>query len=439
VEGPVNERLPSMGRVKATVRRALESEPRVGVRTLRALRELQSRQRLQSLRAEGAHALRAAPSLAGGTLSVPPASIMYCSLTESRRQDCRGEVLPGDWDKTGQMFCNSELFGAMQSVLKEQSCSWDATLWYAQALARLSAGGVASTCHCEADIQDRLAEVERAYASAQRHNSQAQSLVGDSDLAADGEVGVAIGRSGALMCCDGAHNLGIALLLGLEEVPVRIRVRHPLWAEFRQDLFGYAHSEGGRLYQPALHCDLAGIPSLHSCEDRWKLIATRLDGGSGRVLDIGANLGYFDNKLEDLGYDCLAIESDATIAHFMKGIRDANAHRFVVETGSIFARGWVRKRRFRVVLALSILHHCLKTPFDYASLERLLSELDCDEMFFESFVEDEPQMARAYVDLSPEAFTQHVANRTGLTAVEPLGEAGSGRLLYHLRRRRPDR
>jgi hypothetical protein len=277
--------------------------------------------------------------------------------------------------------------------------------------------------------------VERLYLSTLQddRSSQVQFAESDPDLAANDEVGVAIGRGGELLCCDGAHRLCIALLLGIHEIPVRVRARHPCWAAFREELLAYARFDG-HLYQPALHCDLASIPSSSRCEDRWRLISSKLGRGGGKVLDIGANLGFFDNKLEDLGYECTAIENDATLAHFMRGIRDANGHRFEIVTDSLSTRGLVRGRHFDVVLALSVLHHFLKTRYEYALLERFLGELECDEMFFEPHVSGESQMAGAYSRLTSEAFTHLVAERTGLTVIEALGVASDYRTIYHLRR-----
>jgi SAM-dependent methyltransferase len=429
-------RLPLLQRAKTPVRAALELEPRVGVRILRLLRSLQSRRLRRSLRAGGRWALREAPSTVCDVLSVPPASIVHCSLIEFGPQDSRSAVVPGDWDRSQKAFSDSNIFRAMKSVLKDQSCAWADTPWYAQVLSRVEAGQTVWNCRSEADLQRRVADVERLYWSTPQegHRSQVQLAERDPSLATSDEVGVAIGRGGELLCCDGAHRLCIALLLGIDEIPVRVRVRHPGWATFRDELLAYARFDGGSLYQPALHCDLASIPSSPRCEDRWRLISSKLERSGGKVLDIGANLGFFDNKLEDLGYDCTAVENDVTLAHFMRGIRDANGHRFEIVADSLSAHGLLEGRHFDVVLALSVLHHFLKTRYEYALLERFLGELKCNEMFFEPHVSGESQMAGAYSHLTPEAFTQHVAGRTGLALIETLGVASDYRTVYHLRR-----
>lgn len=427
--------LPSLWGVKTVVRVALEREPLVGGRILRAVRSLQSRQLRRSLRAGAKQTLRAASSTACDVLVVPSASISHCSLIEFGPQDSCVAIVPGNWDRSQMLFSDSDIFRAMKSVLKDKTCAWADTPWYTRVLAHIEAGQTVWNCHSVADLQRRVADVERAFLTSLRegYSPQVQPAACDPKLTG-GEVGVAIGRGGELLSCDGAPRLCIALLLGIDEVPVRVRVRHPSWAAFREELLAYAQAGGGRLYQPALHCDLAAIPSSDRCKERWELISSQLGCRKGTVLDIGANLGFFDNMLEDLGYDCTAVESDATLAHFMRGIRDANGHRFEIVTDSISARGLVAGRHFDVVLALSVLHHFLKTRYDYALLERLLDELDCDEMFFEPHATGDPQMAGAHVDLTSEAFTQLVVDRTGLTVVGELGETRNGRPIYHLRR-----
>ena len=350
-------------------------------------------------------------------------------------RDSRVAVVPGDWDLSDKLFCDSDIFIAMKSVLKDRSCAWAETTWYANLLQRMEAGQTVWECGNKVDLQKRLAAIERAYSSnlGQGDSRGARWAASPPNLP-EGEVGVAIGRSGELFLCGAASRLCLALLLGIDRISVRVEARHPAWAGFRAELLAYARSEGGSLYQPALHCDLGDIPSSERCEERWRLISPHLVGGGGTVLDIGANLGFFDNRLEDLGYECIAIDSDATAAYFMRHIRDANRHHFEIITDSVSSNRSIRGRHYDVVLALSVLHHFLKTSRDYASLECLLDELDCEEMFFEPHVEGEPQMAGAYAGLTPEAFTQLVARRTGLTMIEALGESSNRRKVYHLRR-----
>lgn len=54
--------------------------------------------------------------------------------------------------------------------------------------------------------------------------------------APDDEVLINIGRDGELIMDDGRHRLIIAKILGVEEIPVRVHVRHKKWIEMKSDL-----------------------------------------------------------------------------------------------------------------------------------------------------------------------------------------------------------
>ena len=421
-------------RVRVYLRTRAEREPRVGVPVLRAWRALKARRRREQLRRYGSVAGWSAG--AADTLSVDPAAIVHCSRVEYGLHDFRGVVVPGDWDAPGKRFADLDLHQAMLQVLGERSRTWEQTAWYAAAMRSLAEGGRPKGLWDKAEVDAHLSRLERLYAAVRDDGylSQPELLERDPAAATGDEVAVAVGRGGELLFCDGAHRLSIALLLGLDSIPVQVAVRHPAWAALRDELFAYAASEGGRLYQAALHPDLAAVPSAHGCEDRWALIEPRLRGRQGAVLDIGANLGFFANRLEDLGYACTAVENDPLLVRFMTAIRDANAHHFRVVSESVLSPGVLEGQRFGTVLALNILHHFLKTKSETELLERHLRELRCDEMFFEPHGPGERQFAGAYLPLDPEAFTDFVASRTGLGVVEPLGTAADGRVVYHLRR-----
>ena len=421
-------------RVRVYLRTLAEREPRVGVPVLRAWRALKARRRRAQLRRHGGVA--GWPGASRDTLTVDPAAVVHCSRVEFGLHDFRGAVVSGDWDAPGKRFDELALHQAILQVLGERSCTWEQTAWYAQAMQRLAAGEHPKGLRDRAEVDAHLARVERLFASIRDHGylPQERLLERDPDAATGDEVAVAVGRRGELLFCDGAHRLSIAKVLGLRAIPVQVAVRHPEWAALRDELYAYAVSEGGSLYQTALHPDLAVVPSAHACDDRWALVEPRLRGGKGSVLDLGANLGFFDNRLEDLGYACTAVENDPLLVRFMTAIRDANGHHFAVVAESMLSPGVFGEQRFDTVLAFNILHHFLKTKAEMELLERFLGQLHCEQMFFEPHSAGEPQFAGAHRPLAPDEFTRYVAERSGLTEIEPLGEACDGRVVYHLRR-----
>ena len=427
---------PAATRARIFLRTLAEREPVVGARMLRGWRRLKSRWQRRTLRNRQQVRLWGETIDYRGVLVVAPEAILHCSLSEFRLCDFGEAVVPGGWDLSQKAFADLDIYSAMKSVLKDKSCGWEATVWYRRALQRMAAGEPAKGCRTEAQLREHLARLAELYAriSSSGYRSQAELFELDPDQATGDEVAVCVGRTGELLFSDGAHRLCAALLLGIESIPVQVTVRHPQWAELRSELISYAESQAGRLYQPALHPDLEAVPSAQGCEERWSMIAPRLAGGPGTALDIGANLGYFDNKLEELGYSCTAVENDPTLTRFATAIRNANGHGFEVVTDSILAGGGVRGRRYGIVLALNIFHHFLKTRQEFSMLGRLLDDLQGDEMFFEPHGADDPQMVGAYSGLSPHELTRFVAIRSGLTQIDLLGVASDGREVYHLRR-----
>jgi hypothetical protein len=51
------------------------------------------------------------------------------------------------------------------------------------------------------------------------------------------EVAINIGRDGELILWDGRHRLGIAQILKLSLIPVRVVVRHKAWQEKRERIY----------------------------------------------------------------------------------------------------------------------------------------------------------------------------------------------------------
>jgi hypothetical protein len=245
---------------------------------------------------------------------------------------------------------------------------------------------------------------------------------------------VSVGRSGELVLMSGTGELNAAISAGLDAVPMTVVARDPEWDQLRRGLWAYAALDGGTLYQPALHPDLAAVPAALPCQDRWTMLEPIARSRPGRMLDLGANLGYFDHRFERLGWTCTAVESDPILARFLTSIRDARGLRFEVVNDS-FVSGCLEGRRYDLVLALSIFHHFLQTRQDFISLERFLRRLDADEMVLEPPRTDETLSRRPYITMDPFGLAQLVAEWMDMTDITCLGQApATGRHVYRLSR-----
>jgi 2-polyprenyl-3-methyl-5-hydroxy-6-metoxy-1,4-benzoquinol methylase len=418
-------------RYRVRLRSFLERDSHLGRPLVHAWRVARSRWRRLRLR----YVARDEPGRGrlrrGGVVWLSPLSIERCSGQEFGLYDFRDAVVSGDWDLSPKRVQDLDIYQAMEEVLKARSRAWRDTPWYQRTLQRIESGEVPKGCRSEADLEGLTERIGRLFQSISDNGYQPQAAL-DPDTATGDEVAIGVGRGGRVLFCDGVHRLCAALLLGVDTIPAQVAVRHPEWVRFRADLHAYATEQGGQLYQPALHPDLAAVPSAHDCEDRWRLMESCLRGREGRVLDIGANLGYFDHQLEGLGFECTAVENDPVLVHFMKTIRDAGGLKFAVRSQNILVDSGVREERYAAVLALNILHHFLKTRQEYELLQKLLDEVVCHDMFFEPHRDDEPQMVGAYAPMTPEAFLSFVSAHTGLDHVELLGRASDGRSLFHL-------
>jgi SAM-dependent methyltransferase len=215
-----------------------------------------------------------------------------------------------------------------------------------------------------------------------------------------------------------------------ERIPVRVVARHPGWVQICREFQYFAKKlPGGQPYQPCTHIDLADQPSSWS-ERRFHIIRDCLSASGGRFLDIGANLGYFCHCAEDLGYDCLAVESCPRLAYFLERLRRAESRRFDVLCASVL--DYPFHEPFDVVLALNIFHHFLKSEASYGRLIAMLGRMRMREMIFQSHKPGEGQMAGAFRDYTPEEFVQFLTDHSCLTSAEYLG-SDRERPIYRLR------
>lgn len=365
-------------------------------------------------------------------LVVSPKRIVYCALRDFFRKDM-GTVMGGDWDLLEKRFEDSDVYTAFKDVFFEGK-DWEETALYRHILDPLNEDKAPWHCRSESDFQKRCKDVESLFHTIKKEGYQSQLTLSHSGLnnlsgTLYDEVAISIGRHGDLLFNDGRHRLATAKLLGLEKIPAVVAVRHKEWMVFVNELLQYTKSLGGKLYQPAMHPDLENIPASHHCEDRFLMIRRRVSTSKGRVLDIGANLGYFSHRFEEEGFDCYAAESNDRECYYLRKLRRAENRKFKIIPGSIFDWSQCGQIYFDVVLALNVFHHALKTKENYEKLVLLLRNLRMGELFFETIADDEPQMIGAYRNYSESEFLDFITRLSMLKHVELIGTA-DGRKIY---------
>jgi len=345
-----------------------------------------------------------------------------------------GEVAGGDWDKAISSFDSLDVYRALKNRIEEQ-WAWDETQFYSRVLMEIDKGNYLWGCKNREELNGRCASIDRlyetingsGYKTKEELSNDAEDPFWDHD-----EVIVHIDRDGRLLFGDGRHRLAIAKILGLQSIPAKVGRRHANWVEFRSEIIQYANEMyGGKVYHSLMHPDLRDIPASHSLK-RFEIIEQHVPTPPGQVLDIGANWGFMSHCFENLGFACVAVENSPRDVYFLKKLRDAEGKKFEVISTDVLE--YQDKTRFKIVLALNIFHHFIKTEFLHDRLVKFLNRIETEVVFFEPHNIEEPQMVGAYRNYDHEEFVAFVLKHSGLTTAINVGMAEDGRPIYKMSR-----
>lgn len=348
--------------------------------------------------------------------------------------EMRGRIVNGNWDVTNCKFTDLTVYKALQERIL-RGVKWQDTDFYGKVLDHIKSGRFVWGIRNETDLKKRCKYLDSLYENIRTNGYRLNRRVHEGNIDFD-EIDVNIGRNGEYLFQNGVHRLSIAKILGLKYVPVMVFVRHRKWQDFRESVIYYAaHQRNHELFQPIVHPDFADVPydNENDSEGLMKAIRTHLGKSRGGVmLDIGANIGFFCHKFEDLGYKCYAVEDDQWPFQILEKIRIAENKQFAAINGSILDTRLVRNTKFDVVLALNIFHHFLKTESSFSRLKDLLAVLEMDTMFFEPHNPKERQMKDAYVNYDAVEFVDFILGNTSLRKSEAIYTARNGRTLFKL-------
>jgi hypothetical protein len=338
----------------------------------------------------------------------------------------RGRVVGGDWDlHINDLRIDQTSFYTSYEARVRTGIEWRDTLYYQQVIKKIQAGETQWNCRNEKELQAKCDEWDDVFNSIRTHGYSAKK--------APDEISVNIDRNGRLLLNDGYHRLVFCKLLGLQQIPVNVIVRHREWHDFRREIYEFAqsgrHSQRGVVYAPLLHMDLQSVPSQHG-HDRFEIIRNNVCGK--KILDIGAHLGYFCHRFEELRYECVAVESHPDISYFLRKLHAAQERQFRIVEESIFS--FVERERPIVdtVLALSIFHHFIKEKFLYGRLIEMLAALKTKVIIFEPHCPAEPQMRGAFRNFNSETFVKFILDHSSMTQAEKIGVAQDGREIFRL-------
>ncbi len=343
-----------------------------------------------------------------------------------------GTVAEGDWDIGGVPVAEHGGVGEILAAHVLEKRPLATIPAYRNNLQRIEQGELIDSCTTAAEYQVRWQEITALYARLRADGYKTQVELGSDNLL--DEIRVQIGRRGDILFEEGLHRLICAQLLELPLVPVLVTRRHTEWAQLRDAVLKIV-LQRGFIHQPFDHPDLDSLPAQYGNElaansfyghERWDFIRDSLPFTNGAVLDIGAYFGYFDHRLEALGFDCFAVEPDAENLVVLNLYKAMQKRQFTVWSRSVFE---LERHEFDLVLALNIFHHLVRTQSDYEKLSAFLRRLRCRALYFEP---DDNAGIDAYRHFSDSEFIEFVQTHTGLTKVQFLGRAKEGRGMYLL-------
>lgn len=192
------------------------------------------------------------------TVFVDPEQIEYYLFPEYKdRYRWYGRVVSGGWDiKADKIEQTNKFRGVIQRYV--DGYEWNETDSYNHMVDLVEDGKRPDGCTTVAEVEQRYEAIDRLYNRIRSEGFQS----GDELQSNRGEITdvcVAVGRDGQLLLQgDGNHRVAIARVLSLEEIPVKISMRHLQWQRTR-DAIATGERELG---------SLSGHPDVEDLEDR---------------------------------------------------------------------------------------------------------------------------------------------------------------------------
>ncbi len=191
---------------------------------------------------------------------VPTESVNKMSYSSFDFIKDTGRIVGGIWDKNHKNVEDGNLYQNFKQFFHRGE-SWDKNRYYNRRIQKIKTGSKTRYANIR-QVDEKFEQYEKMFEMFKKEEYKLQSEIVSDEIAVsvgDGgqafwpslcnklsirhEICVNIGRDGALLRNDGRHRLALALLAGLDEVPVRIVVRHTEWQQLR-DMVAQTIDEG---------------------------------------------------------------------------------------------------------------------------------------------------------------------------------------------------
>ena len=153
-----------------------------------------------------------------------------------------GRVFGGEWDRRDDYVTESTIYRSFVDHFVDD-VPWEETEFYEETLAAIEKGAKPWDCASRSDLDKRCAYLQGLYDRIALEGYKTQEELHETGDPTTSpfpayrtlwdEIAVSVGRDGELIFVDGRNRFVIARILGLDEVPVVILVRHEEWQRKR--------------------------------------------------------------------------------------------------------------------------------------------------------------------------------------------------------------
>lgn len=177
------------------------------------------------------------------------------SKSQFRHSDVVSEVVGGNWDKKLLHFDDYDMYNAFVDRFINE-VNWEDTHFYQDRLNIITSGEPRWGCNTVEQFESRLYQIDSIYERIQSEGYEKQREIrrteqnypGSRDIhrfwpPALHEVTINIDRDGQPILHDGRHRLFIAKIQGIDSIPVRIKTRHLLWQNKRDQVYSMKNSD----------------------------------------------------------------------------------------------------------------------------------------------------------------------------------------------------
>lgn len=145
------------------------------------------------------------------------------------------KYIGGSWDRDLPLFNESLVYNSFHEHFVN-STAWEDTKYYEHLINKVDTGQIWHGCETPEEVRRRLSKFDQLHTSIQEYGYKRQRQLQHQDnyplepltdrQPEMHEITVDIGRNGELILEDGRHRLSIAKILNLDNVPVRVLVKH---------------------------------------------------------------------------------------------------------------------------------------------------------------------------------------------------------------------